>query len=323
MWENCLRYLTEDGITVAGLAQAARTATNLDGMRRWGYLRIDPPPPKKPGPRSMLYPTPAGAAARKIWRPVLDEVESRWQTRLGAAEAAGLRSALCGLAAQLPPALPDALPILGHGLFTRGRGPGDDRFPEVRFPSPGPPEEAGRPGGGGQLVPGLPLSALLSRVLVAFAVEFERETATSLAISASILRVLGDGWTPVRDLPALAGVSREAVSMATGFLARHGRAETGPLPAPGRGQRIRLTAPGRRARDRYGPLAGEIEDRWRARWGDVLVGDLRARLERLAGPALMAVLDPYPDGWRARVRRPRLLAHYPMVLHRGGYPDGS
>ena len=312
MWENCLRYLTEDGITVAGLTEAARTATNLDGMRRWGYLRIDPPPPKKPGPRSLLYPTPAGMAAQKVWRPVLDEVESRWQTRLGAAEAAGLRSSLGQLAAQLPPTLPDALPILSHGLFTRGRGPGDDRFPGFQFPSPS-----------GQLVPGLPLSALLSRVLVTFAVEFERETATSLAISANILRVLGDGWTPVRDLPALAGVSRESVSMATGFLTKHGQAEAGPRPAPGRGQRIRLTAPGRRARDRYGPLTGEIEDRWRARWGDALVGGLRARLERLAGPALMAGLDPYPEGWRARARRPRLLPHYPMVLHHGGYPDGS
>ena len=291
----------------------------------------------------------------------------------------------------------------------------------------------------------MPLSALLSRVLVAFAVEFEREAATSLAISANVLRVLGEDWTPVRDLPVLAGVSKEAVSMATGFLARHGRAETGPVPAPGRGQRIRLTPSGRQARDRYGPLTAAIEDRWRARWGEALIGDLRTRLERLAGPAaagpdvsrpgspivpgdlshpdsagdssgapsvpgsrsdpgsagspsnlgspdargshgspglrdmpgelgnpggagasvisgssrssrssdarggfgvpgdrgapgapgaagalgapggppLMQGLEPYPDGWRAKVRRPGVLPHYPMVLHRGGYPDGS
>ena len=34
-------------------------------------------------------------------------------------------------------------------------------------------------------------------------------------------------------------------------------------------------------------------------------------------------LEPYPDNWRAQVRRPETLPHYPMVLHRGGYPDGS
>jgi len=344
MWENCLRYLTEDGITVADLARAARTPTNLDGMRRWGYIRVDPPPPRKPGPRSVLYPTRAALVAQQVWRQTLTEVESRWRNRFGPAEVDGLRAALRVLAAGLPPGLPDALPILGHGLYTRGRGPGDDQFPGLQFPGRQAPETAADdgagsavdepPGSGGMPGAGLPLSALLSRVLVAFAVEFERETATSLAISANVLRVLGDGWTPVRDLPALTGVSREAVSMATGFLAKHGRAEIGPVPAPGRGQRIRLTPSGRRARDQYGPLTAAIEDRWRARWGDALTGDLRARLERLASasgaqtapgglPLLMRGLEPYPDGWRAKARRPEVLPHYPMVLHRGGYPDGS
>jgi len=37
----------------------------------------------------------------------------------------------------------------------------------------------------------------------------------------------------------------------------------------------------------------------------------------------MRGLEPYPDGWRAEVRRPEALPHYPMVLHRVGYPDGS
>lgn len=51
-------------------------------------------------------------------------------------------------------------------------------------------------------------------------------------------------------------------------------------------------------------------------------------------PLLAAGLRPYPDGWRAHP--PYLsqtqallsdpggaLPHYPMVSHRGGYPDGS
>ena len=36
-----------------------------------------------------------------------------------------------------------------------------------------------------------------------------------------------------------------------------------------------------------------------------------------------AGLVAYPDNWRAAVRRPATLPHYPMVLYRGGYPDGS
>jgi len=35
-------------------------------------------------------------------------------------------------------------------------------------------------------------------------------------------------------------------------------------------------------------------------------------------------IDPSPDNWRAGIRqRPSTLPHYPMVLHRGGFPDGS
>jgi hypothetical protein len=57
--------------------------------------------------------------------------------------------------------------------------------------------------------------------------------------------------------------------------------------------------------------------------------DVSLAIERLvgepsAGPSpLFAGLKPYEDGWRASVRTSDTLPHYPMVLHRGGYPDGS
>ena len=38
---------------------------------------------------------------------------------------------------------------------------------------------------------------------------------------------------------------------------------------------------------------------------------------------LFGVLEPYLDGWRAAVPKPEVLPHFPMVLHRGGFPDGS
>jgi hypothetical protein len=37
----------------------------------------------------------------------------------------------------------------------------------------------------------------------------------------------------------------------------------------------------------------------------------------------MGGLEPYPDNWRTDVRPPQMLPHFPMVLHRGGFPDGS
>jgi hypothetical protein len=62
---------------------------------------------------------------------------------------------------------------------------------------------------------------------------------------------------------------------------------------------------------------------------DMEICSLRGALERLVGEGnaqaspLFRGLEPYPDGWRASVGKPATLPHYPMVLHRGGFPDGS
>jgi len=88
----------------------------------------------------------------------------------------------------------------------------------------------------------------------------------------------------------------------------------------------RLTARGIAARDEHPTLTANIERDWRARFGDTTVTALRQALEPLVAgdrPRLYAGLEPYPDGWRARPPRPVTLPHYPMTLHRGGYPDGS
>ena len=62
---------------------------------------------------------------------------------------------------------------------------------------------------------------------------------------------------------------------------------------------------------------------------------IRTSLERILDHAdLPAGLEPYPAGWRASKpyaqQTEAMLAdphgrlpHYPMVLHRGGWPDGS
>jgi hypothetical protein len=102
-----------------------------------------------------------------------------------------------------------------------------------------------------------------------------------------------------------------------------------PDTAASRGKVARLTSAGLRARRRYLDLLGAVEDRWLQRFGRDAIGALRQSLETLAvgadgqPPSLFQALEPYPDKWRAAVRPPRTLPYYPMVLHRGGYPDGS
>jgi hypothetical protein len=172
----------------------------------------------------------------------------------------------------------------------------------------------------------LPLWALLSRPLRAFAEQYEAGPGPSLAISANVLRVLTDAGVRTRDIPALAGVSRESVAMAAGVMRKSGLATEDPDPAGGRFKVTRLTARGVALRDEYPALAADIERDWRARFGDATVTALRLGLEPLAAgdpPRLFAGLEPYPEGWRARRAAPATLPHYPMTLHRGGYPDGS
>jgi hypothetical protein len=72
----------------------------------------------------------------------------------------------------------------------------------------------------------------------------------------------------------------------------------------------------------------ETEAKWRSRYDDARVLRLRQALEHVvsgeAGEALLteAVTAP-PGGWRAAIKKPDTLPWQPMVLHRGGYPDGS
>ena len=56
------------------------------------------------------------------------------------------------------------------------------------------------------------LAALLSKVLLAFAIEFERESAVSLAICANVLPLVGEGGMRVRDVPRLAAAWKEAIA---------------------------------------------------------------------------------------------------------------
>jgi DNA-binding MarR family transcriptional regulator len=347
MYANCLRHLPDEGITIAELAGRARTATNLDGMRRWGYVTFIPDPghagdppvaPESPSDRrarghrtgrpqadTLIRPTDWGSKARDTWRAATEEVESRWRGRLGDADFAALRAALAGIVEQLDPLLPDCLPVLSHGLLARRDRPtAAAAAPRASAASPSETGPATPPGAAP--VTGLPLWALLSRPLLAFARQYEAEPGLSLAISANVLRVLPAAGVHTKDIPALGGVSRESVAMALGVLRPQGVVTEGPNPAGTRFKVTRLTAKGIALRDEYPALAAEIERDWRARFGDAKVTALRQALEPLVAgdPArLSAGLEPYPDGWRARLPRPATLPHYPMTLHRGGYPDGS
>jgi DNA-binding MarR family transcriptional regulator len=324
MWSNCMQFIGDEGVSLAELETLARTAINLHGMMRWGYIVIERVPGgsgarvsagKAWPPRrdSLIRATQAGREAQKIWRPMFGEIEKRWEKRFGKEAVSELRESLSELIAQFNLDLPDCLPILGYGLFS-GR-----EYRKSQTPA-GPNR--------GELS-SLPLSALLSKVLLAFAIAFERDSELSLAISANVIRVLDERGVAARELPRLAGVSKEAIKVAAGVLQKSRYIEVLPDPSAHRSKLVRLTPKGLAAQKSYHEKLGAIEARWNETFGKDAVSRLRKVLETVVREPsgersrLFLGLESHPDGWRASVSKPETLPHFPMVLHRGGFPDGS
>ena len=159
-------------------------------------------------------------------------------------------------------------------------------------PAPAPPQPSQRPQPS-QPSQGhnsaLPLSALLSQALVAFTIEFDNEAEHRLPHRTASHGASGPGdGVPAPWLVSLA-MWENCMRYVTDEPITVGDLEVRPLH-PG------------------------------------VTGAIRASLEPLAAgrpPVLSGGLEPYPDNWRASIRRPATLPHFPVVLHRGGYPDGS
>jgi DNA-binding MarR family transcriptional regulator len=309
MWSNFLRFVDEEGIAVRDLQPRLRMpAKNMRIWltrlgKWWGYIVVEP--------NGTVVPTSGGRKAIEIWRMLDSLIEKRWRERFGEDTIDHLREALVAIVSQIELVLPDGLPILGYGLFSKGPDAAESGLADAI------------------MITSLPLAALLSKALLSFSIEFECESEVSLAIGANVLRLPCEKGVEVSDLPRLSGVSKEAIAMSLSFLGKRGYAVIQPKSNANRKKVLVLTPEGRKAQDKYRQLLLAIEARWHTRFGEQAVGRLRELLEQLAvGPAeqrssLFQGLEPYPEGWRASVPRPEVLPHYPMVLHRGGFPDGS
>lgn len=315
MWANFLRFVGEKGCSVEQISSWAgypkgRMHPALPGMIRWRYVTAEPPlsgrAGKSPKPDWLVRSTAEGRRAAGVWKGLSKEIERRWQVRFGKAKVNDLARALRGVLTRLKWRLPHFYPVLDHRTGMRAV--------VVESPVSDPPKS-------------LDLPALLSQVLHAFTLDFEEDSPISLALRANVIRVLGREGIPVRDLPRLSGISKEAVAMALGFLGKTGMIVVGPTPGRG-GKLARLTPEGHRCRAQYAPQLRAAESRWADKYGGRALAALRASLEPILGTGereslLFEGLKPRPSVWRAKLPEPDLLPHHPMVLHRGGWPDGS
>ena len=305
MWANGLRFIDDEGVTVDELRSRARSVCNIGGLERWGWIIVgDPGGPRRPGygssrgvtGRTVVRPTGAGVLARRLWPRVVVRVEERWRSRFGGRAVDSLLEALQAAAARtsadrMPWSPPEVHP--SDGFYTH----------VVAGP---------RAGGAGLLAP-------LGQALTAFTLQHEEGAKVSLPTGANALRVIDADRVQIRDLPRLSGVSKEAATMATKYLERKGLAEIQP------DRSITLTAAGRDALSDYRERAARPRNK-----------ALRASLNAILSEreVLASGLVPPPGGWRggkpyfAQTQRvladpTRALPWCPMVLHRGGWPDGS
>jgi DNA-binding MarR family transcriptional regulator len=297
MWANYMQHIDDEGVPLG------RFPGSLDGLRRWGFVTIEERGARAPRDR-VVRATTAGRLAMEVWRELPAALEPRWSERFGSATIEQLRGALGAVVGRLDVELPDYLPVLGYGL-------GIDVENVRRLPR------------SDHAVSAASLVRLVSKVLLALTVSFERRSKVSLAISADVLRLTADDGVGLAALPRRSGVSPEAIAMAAGFLERHGYAVLGTDPADGRSRHLALTVVGREARDERPTLLDDAERRLGERVGTKQLDNLRRSLETLTSSTSWSVPKPPAGTWRARTGTPAVLAHQPMVLHRGGYPDGS
>ena len=326
MWSNLLRFVG-NGVTVGELVEAVglpkqQALSRLGGVERWGYVSVGAAgsSPKREGYGSargtkddwVVQFTRAGKRAAAIWPGLPDEIETRWRERFGGAEVDELMGALRAVDEAIEVRLPDFLPVVSstHEMA-------------LELPS------AGHRLGSDEL----PLIALLAHALMAYTLDFEESAPISLPLGANVVRVLDREATLVRDLPALTGISKEAVAVSLTALKKAPYVAVDGTPASRR--TIRLTPEGQAQRVDDRRLHDRIDERWTTRFGADPLRRLRETLDRILDhSALVIGLMPYPDGWRASkpylqqteavLADPRgRLPHHPMVLHRGGWPDGS
>jgi hypothetical protein len=184
----------------------------------------------------------------------------------------------------------------------------------TRWDASGPPVEQAED---------LALVDKLSQVLLLYALDHEAHAAAPLTMAANLLRVVDEDGTTTKDVLGRSGISKEAMAYLTGWRqVRRFTVEAEP-------KRLQLTPAGVAARDDYVARATRTERKWSHKWGASAAASLRGALERIVvAPTLdrsplAALIEPPADCWRSWVKRPATLPHYPMMLHRGGYPDGA
>ena len=285
IWSTLMRFLAGASPSVRNLAAQSlssekRVKFELGCLERWSFITLeadpadDRPIAARPhrlagrllrdgwgsgrGIRSdwIVRPTAKGRRAIEIWTPLFDEIESRWLSRFGSDQIGALRLSLEDIAAQLDVDLPHGIPGQWELDVTYKTRSTFDAVP-------------------------LPLPALLSQLLLAFTMEFQRESRVPLRLCANTLRVLCDHPIPEGEIPHLTGCSPETSGI--GWQIKPFVVVESAEP-PRRGKLVRLSPLGLLARENYYNITSAVEKRWETHFGKQKTRRLRKSLSDLFVP---------------------------------------
>jgi len=288
IWLNVLQFLADGPVSVRTLASRALTAeagaaAGLGCLERWGVVALQPG--KRAGFGSgrgiradwPVRLTASGETAVRIWPGLILEIDARWSKRFGD-DATRLRRSLEAIEHQIDLELPRGLPVA-----------------ILKLPEFGPRKSAAEDG--------LPLPVLLSRVLLAFALDFERESQTPISLCANAIRVLSDEPIPETEIPKRTGCSEETAGIGW---------QHKPYivverdPARGRGKFVRLSKAGIQAQQEYYNRTRDIEKNWKKRFRTATKEIRESLTTLLKRGELSDGLKPPPGTTRAGSQTPAL-----------------
>lgn len=149
----------------------------------------------------------------------------------------------------------------------------------------------------------VPTHDLLAQAQRQLAAEFDRHMTEagfaelSLPLGGNVLRWLGDQGQRIGELSRLSGVSKQAISQQTSYLAKHGYVRLTSDPGDARAKVVRLTERGRRSHRAALAAFAAIERDLSRRLGPGRLGDLRSALTAIGGlrPDTPDTPDRSPD----------------------------
>jgi hypothetical protein len=253
-WANLLRALDESGIDRRDLPAILRLSkravrSRLLSAARKGWIeevRIG-------RGQARVRLTTRGSEILAHWKSLRDAAEGRWQESIGVERTTRLRRALEEIVSVLPLELSHYPASYGAADATVTGGNGQDWRAIPRE--------------GGRTVSLLPLSALVSEALVAFAMNYEEKSPVALSLSTTIIKRIPSQGRLLREL---------GNSVVASALERHGFIR---VDGASGGEIVTLTRKGHAVSEAYAQRVQAVEAVWRDRFGNETVTCLRRALE--------------------------------------------